>query len=226
MVIKEEIRKTAEEIIAGQQQLNRYNEYYETFLSEARCKKGIMDFLSTLFDKETTDEFVQYPYGRAREEMVLKLTTGKSAANSMLCRRLIMDVGVESRGFQALEEARKTLLNQVADYIVQTFEKLNKSELTDVHERHVYLRRAIAKLVRLFYTAPLAAITMDQWSEVEPSEHTKYLTTTIEEMVDRIRPTRTDGWCSVWFAENGLDNTNVIRSIISYLDYLDTFDQY
>jgi hypothetical protein len=155
--------------------------------------------------------------------LMIKLTSDKSKRNSDETRWALRDANVETESFKELTEQRKEFMNHVIDYALNIRVELEKSELTDARERQVYLRRAIARLITLCCSRPLTAITADQWPEVQPYEYCDYLSLTMDELTVRLRPNAEDRWVSVTYENNGLDRKENVLSIMSFLDYLDTF---
>lgn len=219
---REEILALGHRIIEGQESVTRYVQHYTDFLAVPRCKKGIAAFLTELFNHDTDPNAIKqwkfdYP------GLMIKLTSGKSELNSDETRWALRDANVETESFKELTEQRKEFMNHVIDYALNIRVELEKSDLADARERQVYLRRAIARLITLCFSRPLTTITVDQWSEVQPYEYCDYLSLTMDELTARLRPNAEDRWVSVTYENNGLDRKENVLSIMSFLDYLDTF---
>lgn len=229
MIKREEIVAHAEKMMAAQAALNKYVEHYTLFLKEPRCKKGIQEFLKELFnlaEDNSENKHLLERWNIDYSGLMVRLGTGKCNENSWITRDVLQKAGIETRGFEDLTELRVTFSNLVADYVLHVYEELGKSELTDARERQVYLRRAIARLVVVTFSKPLVPITAAQWPEVEPYEYCDYLSATMEEMVKGIRLNQDYDYKHVAWGPMNFEHREAVKSILNFLDYLDTFLTY
>ena len=221
-IVKEEIVALIEELRIKQATAKKFIDHYTVFLKEPRCKKGIVEFLDELFSgSRDTSNNVSWSFDY--NETMLRLTVGKSDANSRIVRSALDKSGIKTSGFEEIKNLRMEITGKLADYMLQIQEKLDASPLQDARERQLYLRRAVARLVNARCSHLLVALTVDQWAEVEPFEYIDYLTTDIKELTDRLRHDENYRWWSVNYDEQSLDSSTHLSSVITFLDYLDTF---
>ena len=227
-MVKEEVVKVINELRILTTNYKKFREYVETFTSEPRCKKGVLEFVDSLFSYNDGNG-QEYPavYGKVRKELGLKLTVAKSDMNVRLFRDALRDLYLDSSAVNKLVETRIELVTKICEYVKHIQSELDKSELTDARERQVYLRRALARLKAVFSTYLVSPITKDNWTEVRPYELIPYLTDSLDEIinkyftyVDKVTP-----WTVDW-DHNELSNDFTIDSVESFLDYLDTFIKY
>lgn len=221
-IVKEEIIALVEELRIKQDAADKFVEHYTSFLKDPRCKKGIIEFLNELFGaSQTTDYPINWylPY----DELMLKLNVGKSDRNSYETRFALEKSSVKTRGFAELQELREKITNMIADYIIQIQAKLDESTLVDANERQLYLRRAVARFAEARAGLYLVSLTVDQWAEVRPADWVDYLNTDIQTLVQRLRHEEDFRWAGIKFDSRSMDNPLILQSIITYLDYLDTF---
>lgn len=229
MIKREEIVAHAEKMLGAQATLDKYVEHYSTFLNEPRCKKGIKEFLKELFnlaDDNVDNHHMLERWSLNYNALMVQLATGKCLENAWRTRSALQEAGIETRGFEELSTLRIDFSNLVADYILHIYEELGKSELSDARERQVYLRRAIARLVVVTYNNPIVPITAEQWPEVEPYKYCDYLSATMEEMVKGIRLTENNDFKHVAWGPNNFEHREAVKSILNFIDYLDTFLAY
>lgn len=215
---KQEIIALIERLYSDQEKYNKFITYAQDFFEHRRCKKGILSFVEELFN---------LPEIAGKDQLAIELLTDKTRVNSDKGRFFVMNHPITVGYNTALIEARIVVLKAVADYIVQTAERIQESGLDDKIERQVYLRRAIARLITLTQSAPNTPVKLDQWHEVEPRPWIDYLTSTFDEMLGFIdKPEQMRKWSDTGWSENNMDNLDVIRSLISYLDYMDSFTEF
>ena len=228
-MVKEEVVKVINELRILTANYKKFREYVDTFVSEPRCKKGVLDFVDTLFSYDNGDGKT-YPaiFGKVRTELGLKLTVGKSDLNVRLFDSALHDLYLDSSAVNKLIETRIELVTKICEYVRHIQSELDKSELTDARERQVYLRRALGRLKTVFGACLITPVTKDNWPEITPDKYVLYLTDSLEEIIsknftfdkDRITP-----WSVDW-GQHNLGEDFTIDSVESFLDYLDTFIKY
>lgn len=115
-------------------------------------------------------------------------------------------------------------MTKIAEYVKETSVKLSETTLSDKIERQVYLRRSVARLMNIFYSSQKTMVTEDQWSEVEPCEWIDYLNTDLEALTaDMCSEERMMRWSTVTSDDFRLHEDYIIRSLRTYLNYLDSF---
>lgn len=215
---KQEIIALIERLYNDQEKYNKFVSYTRDFTSHPRCKKGVISFVEEIFN---------LPEIAGKDQLAITLLTDKTRGNSCKCEDFIMCHPITVGYNSALVTGRIAVMNAVAGYIQHTAEEIQKSGLDDKIERQVYLRRAIARLITTTQRCLETEIKVDQWHEVEPSKWIDYLTATFEEMLAMINdPEGLRKWSSTGWAEKNLDELNNLRSLISYLDYLDSFVEF
>lgn len=215
---KQEIIALIERLYSDQEKYNKFRTYTLDFFTHPRCKKGIISFVEEIFN---------LPEIAGKDQLAIELLSAKTRVNSDKGRFFIMNHPITVGYNSALVEARIVVLKAVADYIVQTAEGIQNSGLDDKIERQVYLRRAIARLITMTQSSLETPIKADQWHELEPHKWIDYLTSTFDEMLGYIdKPEQMRKWSDTGWSENNMDNLDVIRSLISYLDYLDSFTEF
>lgn len=212
---KEAIFALLEQLYLDQEKYNKFREYVSDFISRPRCKKGCMDFLEEVFN---------LPQIEGKEELAMKLLTSKTSNNSCMLSEFIYRHPITIGYSEALKNARYLILVKLAEYIIELSSRIADSQLSDKIERQVYLRRAVARLRTVFSYPIQSAIDTDQWPNVDPVDWIDYLTTDLKELTNTISNKRTViEWSDVYGDCYQLDNTMVIRSVISYINYLDSF---
>lgn len=215
---KQEIIALIERLCGDQEKYNKFVQYVEDFTSRRRCKKGILAFIEEIFNA---------PELAGTKELAIQLLGEKSMTNSHAAHKFIMDHPITIGYNTALIDARIVITRAVASYIVAVAERLQNSTLDDKVERQVYLRRAIARFLTLSRSRPLSIVQQDQWHEVEPFPYINYLAATFEEMMALVNnEEEMRAYSDVYYSTMNMDQENVLRSMISYLDYLDTFTEW
>lgn len=227
-MVKEEVVKVINELRILTANYKKFREYVETFTSEPRCKKGVLEFVDSLFSYND-GAGQEYPavYGKVRKELGLKLTVAKTDMNVRLFKDALRDLYLDSSAVSKLVDTRIELVAKLCEYVKYIQSELDKSELTDARERQVYLRRALARLKGVFSTFLAAPISKDSWSEVRPAEHVPYLTDSMDEIITKYftYPDKISPWSVDW-DHNELSDEFTIDSVETFLDYLDTFIKY
>uniref|UniRef100_A0AAU8L0Q9 Uncharacterized protein n=1 Tax=Pantoea phage Survivor TaxID=3232176 RepID=A0AAU8L0Q9_9CAUD len=217
-MLKEEIFSLIENLAIDQDKYNKFKEYVMEFTRGERCKKGVLEFVHDLYNSKTVEGL---------GELAIGLYTEKSWRNSDNLRYFIMTHPITEGYLTALTDQRYVLMTSIAKYITDTHDRIQESELEDKAERQVYLRRAVARLISVLETRPKIDLDTIDWSEVEPCEWTDYLCTTLDELCAPIcDKRRIKEWADAWGDTQGLDQVQQLRSLRTYLNYLDTFYQY
>lgn len=215
---KQEIIALIERLCGDQEKYNKFVEYSNDFTARPRCKKGIITFVEDIFNA---------PELEGKKELAIRLLSGKSMTNSIKADQFIMNHPITIGYNTALVDARIVITRAIAGYIVEVAERLQNSNLEDKVERLVYLRRAIARFLTLSRSRPIAAVKQDQWHEVQPFDYINYLTATFEEMLALVNDEEgMKRYSDTYYSPMNMDQENVLRSMISYLDYLDTFTEW
>lgn len=212
---KEEIIALLDQLYLDQEKYNKFTDYVSDFVSQPRCKKGIISFIEDIFN---------LPEIAGKNQLAIQLLSSKTTGNSLKAADFIFSHPVTKGYNKALVDARLMIMTKIAEYILEMSKRIQETTLEDRPERQVYLRRAVARLITATSYSLQTWITAEQWAEVEPYKWTNYLTTTLEELTDAIKnEKRIVEWSDTTYAGMELDNLHVIRSLSSYLDYLETF---
>lgn len=212
---KEEIFAIIDQLIIDQESFNTFKEYTTTFIKDKRCRKGAIAFIEEVF---------KLPQVAGKEELALELVSEKCYQNSIKTEQFIFNHPITLGYSEALKQARLEVMSKIAEYIIDISQRLTDSELLDKNERQVYLRRAVARLVRVLWRGTQVIITADQWPEVTPDDRTEYLTETLEELTLRISdPIKLKEWSDVYGSHYRLDDEKQLRSVRNFLNYLETF---
>lgn len=215
---KEELFALLEQLYLDQEKYNKFKDYIIDFTSQPRCKKGCIEFL---------DEIFNLPQLAGKKELAIQLLSSKSYQNSMKLTDFIYQHEITMGYSEALKDARFLVLTKLAEYIIELSGRLNKTDLVDKVERQVYLRRAVARLKTIFTYRTQTTILPDQWHEVEPAQWTDYLINDLATLTGMISDEKSvKQWSDVYGDTYGLDNTLVIRSLVNYVTYLDSFLEY
>lgn len=227
-MVKEDVIKQIEELRILTANYNKFKEYVDGFTSEPRCKKGVLEFINSLFSyKDESGNSYPAVYGKVKSELGLKLTVNKSQLNITLFKNALNQLGLESSAGQKLVDARIEIVKLVCEYVKYIQSELDKSQLTDARERQVYLRRALARLKTLFGSYPPCVISKDAWSDVRPCEWVDYLNSSMDELISKhFDNQQKDSPWVLLFDTNGLDEKHTVDSVETFLDYLDTFVKY
>lgn len=215
---KQEIIALIERLCGDQEKYNKFVQYTEDFTSRRRCKKGILAFIEEIFNA---------PELAGTKELAIQLFGEKTMTNSHAAHKFIMNHPITIGYNTALIDARIVITRAIASHITAVAERLQNSTLDDKVERQVYLRRAIARFLTLSRSRPLSVVQQDQWHEVEPFPYINYLAATFEEMLNLVNNEEDmRAYSDVYYSTMNMDQENVLRSMISYLDYLDTFTEW
>lgn len=214
---KETIYALIDQLTIDQERYNKFREYVTTFVKDKRCRKGVISFVEEVFN---------LPQIAGKDVLALTLITEKSYQNSMKAEDFIMNHPITIGYSEALKQARFELMGKIAEYIIDISRQLTESTLDDKDERQVYLRRAVARLVRIGWRRTQVVIQADQWHEIEP-ESIPYLTETLDELTSRISDkTKILVWADQYGDMFGLDEEKVLKSVRNYLDYLESYLEY
>lgn len=217
-MLKEEIFALIDQLSIDQEAYDKFYDYVYDFCSRPRCKKGCIEFVNGLYQSGNIEGF---------NEIAITLLTDKTECNSNKLRNFVFDHSITQGYVKSLKNQRMTIMVALADYVIETAERIRNSELEDKAERQVYLRRAVARLRKLFSYRLQTALTTETWAEVEPDEFIDYLTSTLDELVAPIKdPVRILEWADAWGDYQNLDQKNMLASIRNYPNYLDTFAEY
>jgi hypothetical protein len=216
---KEEIFAVLDRLVIDQKQYNKFLEHTDTFTKEPRCKKGCLAFIEEVFN---------LPEVAGRDQLAICLVSSKTQGNARDTRHFIMEHPITIGYGQALQQARLSLLRLIAEYILETSRRLDETTLSDKHERQVFLRRAVARLITLFQSGDMrVVIKADQWSEVKPFEWIDYLTSDLQTLVGKIDNDEAIlKWSSHLYDVNNLNCDYNLESLRGYIDYLDTFTEF
>lgn len=217
-MLKEDIITQLETLAADQEKFDRFKDYISEFSSQPRCKKGVLEFVRDLFNSKNVEGL---------NEMAIELLTDKCTRNTELMNTFIYDHQVTKGYNQALIDQREVVMCGIAKYIMETAERINASELDCKAERQVYLRRAVARFRGVAgYKVIVKFDTLD-WAEVEAPEWINYLCESLEELVTPICDKKViREWADIWGDAQSLSQVNMILSLRSYLNYLDTFSEF
>lgn len=215
---KQELYALIDRLYLDQEKYNKFIDYTFSFTRQPRCKKGGIAFVEEVFN---------LPEIAGKDELAIRLLSEKTTRNSRAIEDFIMSHPVTAGYSQALIDARKLVMSKVAEYVLDTAKRIHDTNLEDKSERQVYLRRAVARLCKLFVSSLPTSVEASQWHEVEPYEWTEYLSSTLEELVFKIEDPKTiQEWSNTYQGANNLSNLNLLRSLNTYLDYLDTFVEF
>lgn len=215
---KEEIVALLDQLYLDQEKYNKFIDYVNDFTSRPRCKKGVIGFIEEIFN---------LPEIAGKNELAIKLLSEKTTKNSLEAATFIFNHRITKGYNKALIDARMLIMSNIADYVIDMSTRIQETELEDRPERQVYLRRAVARLITATSYTIQTPILAEQWAGVEPYQWTNYLTTTLEELVGGIRDhKRIVEWSDTVYGGMDLDNLNVVRSLGTFLDYLDTFVEF
>ncbi|AEV89540.1 hypothetical protein OBP_103 [Pseudomonas phage OBP] len=214
---KEDLYALIDQLTIDQERYNKFKDYTLTFVRDKRCRKGALAFVEEVFN---------LPQISGRDELALRLFSEKSLQNSRMVEDFIFTHPITIGYSEALKTARLDLMKKVGEYIIDISRRLTESEIADKDERQVYLRRAVARLYKVSWRRTQVTIQADQWHEVEP-EDIPYLTETLDELTNRISDTRRFLiWSDQYGDSFGLDDEKTLKSLRTYLDYLDTYLEY
>lgn len=216
-MVKEELYAKLDQLLIDQMKYNTFCEYTRTFTDDIRCKKGCLEFTKEVFNLPQLDGL---------DELGMRLVSSKSSENSIQTLHFIMNHQITLGYNEALVAARVDIMKDMAEYIKEMSVRLAATELEDKYERQVYLRRAVARLIKVFQASNKVPVYLDQWSEVEPAEYINYLGDTLDELTGYFNNTREADWSDAWGSYNQLHERNTILSVRGFLDYLDTFLKY
>lgn len=214
-MLKEEIFALLDQLLIDQTKYNKFLDYVHTFTKEPRCKKGCLAFIEEIFN---------LPNVGGKEILALTLASTKTERNAFETRCFIENHDITNGYNDALKKARLLIMTKIAEYVKETSVKLSETTLSDKIERQVYLRRSVARLMNIFYSSQKTMVTEDQWSEVEPCEWIDYLNTDLEALTaDMCSEERMMRWSTVTSDDFRLHEDYIIRSLRTYLNYLDSF---
>lgn len=217
-MLKEELISKIETLAEDQEKYEKFKDYILEFSNSPRCKKGVLEFVRDLYNSEHIEGL---------GEMAIELFTDKSMRNSERMRFWIFEHPISLGYNQALKDQREVVMCGIAKYIMDTAERIQNSDLDDKAERQVYLRRAVARLRTVLGTKAHIEFDTIDWSEIEPASYYDYLCSSLNELVDPICDKRViQEWADSWGDCQSLSQVNMLRSLRSYLNYLDTFYQY
>ncbi|QYN79992.1 hypothetical protein PQD71_gp099 [Kosakonia phage Kc263] len=212
---KEEIFALLDQLLIDQTKYNKFLDYVHTFTREPRCKKGCLAFI---------DEIFNLPNVSGKEVLAITLASTKTERNAFETRSFIEGHDITNGYNDALKKARLLIMTNIAEYIKETSVKLSETTLSDKIERQVYLRRAVARLMTIFYSNQKTMVTEDQWSEVEACEWIDYLNVDLDTLTkDLCSEERMMRWSTVTSDDFRLHEDYIIRSMRTYLNYLDSF---
>lgn len=211
---KEEIFALIDQLTIDTLNYNKFKDYTLTFVHDKRCRAGVLAFIEEVFN---------LPQISGRDELALELITEKSLQNSIKAEYFIFNHPITIGYSEALKTARLELMQKVAEYIIDMSRRLDETDFVDKNGRQVYLRRAVARLARLFNYSNETVILTDQWCDVEPVD-IPYLTDTLDELVLYISdPKRIQKWSDQYGDSYGLNFETTLKSLRNYLEYLDSF---
>lgn len=217
-MLKEEIISKIELLAEDQEKYEKFKDYILEFSNTPRCKKGVLEFVRDLYNSQNVEGL---------SEMAIELFTDKSMRNSERMRYWIFEHPISLGYNQALKDQREVVMCAIAKYIMDTSERIQNSDLDDKAERQVYLRRAVARLRTVMGTKTHIEFDTLDWAEVEPADYYDYLCSSLSELIDPICDKRViQEWADSWGDCQSLSQVNMLRSLRSYLNYLDTFYQY
>lgn len=217
-MLKDELISKIDTLAVDQEKYNKFKEYVLEFSEHPRCKKGVLEFVRDLYNSQNVEGL---------GELAIGLFTDKSTRNSEAMRYWIFEHPITMGYLQALKDQREVVMCGIAKYIMDTSERIQNSELDDKAERQVYLRRAVARLRGVLGSKIHTDIDTVDWSEVEAVEYIDYLCSSLSELVNPICDKKViQEWADTWGDCQSLHQLNMLRSLRSYLNYLDTFYQY
>lgn len=212
---KEEIFALLDQLLIDQTKYNKFMDYVQTFTKEPRCKKGCLAFIEEIFN---------LPNVNGKDVLAITLASTKTSRNAMETRYFIEQHEITIGYSEALKKARLLVMTKIAEYIKETSVRLSETSLSDKVERQVYLRRAVARLMAIFHSSQKTMVTEDQWAEVEPVEYIDYLNNDLDVLTGEIcSEDRLIKWADVYYDEFRLNEDYIIRSLRSYVNYLDSF---
>lgn len=212
---KEEIFAIIDQLLIDQDRYNKFLDYWITFTGKSRTKKECLAFIEEIFN---------LPNVNGKEQLAIRLSSTETHKNSELLSEFISRHPITEGYVSALVKARVDMLGKIGDYIRYISEELTKTQLVDKEERQVYLRRAVARLYRYLGSSGDIVITEDQWSEYEPYEWTDYLTVDLDSLLnDTFKQEDMIKWSNAYSDVNELNNENKLRSLRTYVTYLDTY---
>lgn len=215
---KEEIFTLIETLAEDQDKYNKFKEYILEFTKGERCKKGVLEFVHDLYNSKNVDGLA---------EMAITLHTDKTWRNSDQLRTFVFDHKITLGYVTALKDQRLVLMTAIAKYIHDTSERIQAAELDDKPERQVYLRRAVARLLSILGTNARLEIDTAEWAEIEPNQDIDYLCSTLTELTNIIcDPVKIKEWADAWGDVQSLHYVTMLRSLRTYLNYLDTFTEF
>lgn len=212
---KEQLFGLIDQLILDQNKYDKFYEYVQTFTSEPRCKKGCIAFVEEIYNLPNID---------GKDYLAISLLSEKTQINADMTKRFILDHKITLGYGDALKKARWMVVSEIAQYIKDTSQRLAECELLDKVERQVYLRRSVARLLTIFNAHQKTTITEEQWSEVEPSEWVDYLSSSLDELTDKIANyDAVIKWGDGSYSQYQLQDEVILSSLRTYLNYLDTF---
>lgn len=217
-MLKEELFNQIETLAGDQEKYDKFKEYVLEFSSFPRCKKGVLEFVRDLYNSQNVEGL---------SELAIELLTDKSSRNSERMNYWIFEHQITLGYLQALKDQREVVMCGVAKYILETSERIQNSDLDDKAERQVYLRRAVARLRGMMGSKIHIDLNTIDWSEIEAPDYIDYLCSSLNELVEPICDKKViQEWADAWGDTQSLSQVNMLRSLRTYLNYLDTFYQY
>lgn len=213
---KEELFKTLSELSIAQEVWGKLHTHIEDFFKVPRCKKGIIEFIDSVFSPESY-QLSGY------DEFKLGLISGKTAKNSWDGTRYIFDLEETKALHKNLTSKQKQFYTEMRNYIRWVFDELSKAELTDWAERQVYLRRAVARFEGNAFSSD-NPVNKEQWADVPPCERIDYLSDSIDEVLNAVfDDKKIDELGSPRFGWGCVDTPNQIKSAKSFVEYIDSY---
>lgn len=217
-MLKDELISKIDTLAVDQEKYDKFKSYVLEFSEHPRCKKGVLEFIRDLYSSQNVEGL---------GELAIELLTDKTTRNSEAMRWWIFDHQITQGYLQALKDQREVVMCGIAKYIMDTSERIQNSELDDKAERQVYLRRAVARLRGVMGSKVHTNLDTVDWSEVEAPDYYDYLCSSLSELVDPICDKKViQEWADTWGDCQSLSQSTMLRSLRSYLNYLDTFYQY
>lgn len=200
------------------------NEYTFTPRSADEIKHFFAENLSHIYkDKEPVKEFC------------IGLLRNKSRINNENFITFVQNSEVPRLNQRILEDYGKEIVGLVMGYVAEMNDKLNESTLVDKAERSVFVRKAIARFMTFASSVEKVDLITD-WSEYTVSEYISYIDREIPELIEDTLSR------NIWFAIDSTSRVdrcfitkgekeetyieNMLKSIETYLDYIDSFLKY
>ena len=212
---KEEIISQVETLAQDQEKYNKFKEYVLDFCNVPRCKKGVLEFALDLYNSKN---------GEGWGEFAIQLLTDKSIKNSDALRGFVFDHPITEGSVKALKDQRQVIMVGIAKYIMSVHDAIQESDCEDKAACHVALRNAIARF-RGLLGGNRVTVNLDtvDWSKVEIPEWIKPQDCTLEELINPICDKKViQEWADTWGDAQGLDQINMLLSLRTYLNHLDT----